>query len=400
MRARVSCLANNKCTLNDNVFFNSSAILLKYGEHTWGKDVKKYLHDFTNWLNPDFQKSLPSSNYRSMIDSWIEQRDWSIEYALQAIGDNHPLSQYVADELMRLKFDGFIALDGFKEQNCASFSPNNLVTIGFDVNTMSISSLTDRRGSTTVEYAGGDNRLARLVYETFSTQDINDFLKQYLLDPSQTYAYKDLGKPGLPDTVQHSRSTAHANGTCYAQANTFLMQGSFAEDLVKNYGAPSQVWLEVTVPDDAYPKQDMAINITIYIIGKTATRLPESLSVAFQPNPKAVDVGSLSVSKLGQYINALDVVKNGSKHVHSVDEGGVAYSHTGFKVIPWDTSLVSVGGTNVLPVPMETPDLMDGFGFNILNNLWGTNYVMWYPFIDEDNSSKYRFTMILPKETR
>lgn len=405
MRARKACLADGKCSLtSDDAFFNFSFYLLKYGEHTWGYDVDKYLHDYTNWLNPDFQKQLSTDNYQSMIASWVEQRDWSIKYSLESITPHHPLSQYVANELNRLKFNGSVSLHGFERHDCGSFSPkNSRVTLHFDTDTMSISSLTDQRGGASdgIEYAGGEYRLAQLVYKTYSALDMDSFVEHYAFDFSIDNPHKDFGKPGLPDTVKHSQSTAHAlPASCFARDSTFLMQGSFARELVGEYGAPAQVWLEVTLPDETLdPQRDTTINITVYLVNKTATRLPESLSVAFQPNPQAVDVNSLSISKLGQYVGVLDIVKNGSKHVHCADDGGVAYGQPGFKVVAWDTNLVSVGGANVLPVPMETPDLMGGFSFNIFNNLWNTNYIMWYPFLEEDKSSKYRFTLILPKRS-
>ena len=34
------------------------------------------------------------------------------------------------------------------------------------------------------------------------------------------------------------------------------------------------------------------------------------------------------------------------------------------------------GKPTPFPVPMATPDVSDGFSFNIVNNMWGTNYVM------------------------
>lgn len=30
-----------------------------------------------------------------------------------------------------------------------------------------------------------------------------------------------------------------------------------------------------------------------------------------------------------------------------------------------------------------------------MNNLWGTNYIMWYSFVEEDKDQQYRFIVIL-----
>ena len=41
MRLRAGCLASGQCSMSDR-FVAFSMMLLKSGEHTWGKDVKTY----------------------------------------------------------------------------------------------------------------------------------------------------------------------------------------------------------------------------------------------------------------------------------------------------------------------------------------------------------------------
>ena len=36
-----------------------------------------------------------------------------------------------------------------------------------------------------------------------------------------------------------------------------------------------------------------------------------------------------------------------------------------------------------------------GLGYNVFNNIWNTNYVLWYPFADEDKNLKARFSLRL-----
>ena len=52
-----------------------------------------------------------------------------------------------------------------------------------------------------------------------------------------------------------------------------------------------------------------------------STHIQEFLSALFKPNTNLVDAKTLSVSKLGRYINVLDVITKGSKYVHSSDKG-------------------------------------------------------------------------------
>ncbi len=102
----------------------------------------------------------------------------------------------------------------------------------------------------------------------------------------------------------------------------------------------------------------------------------------------------MAVGKLGEYINVLDVIKNGSKHLHGSDHG-ISYEE-GFNVTAYDSGVVCVGAPTAFPTPAVQPSVTQGFSFAIYNNVWGTNYIMWYPYLPEDKSSLYRFKMVLP----
>lgn len=58
--------------------------------------------------------------------------------------------------------------------------------------------------------------------------------------------------------------------------------------------------------------------------------------------------------------------------------------------------MVQVGAPlSPLPVPAAPPDPANGFAFNLHNNAWGTNYVMWYPFDEEDKDIAFRMRFTL-----
>ena len=403
LRLRTECLNINKCSLNDVRFYNFSVFLLKYGEHTWGKDVKSYLKDFTDWEDASFQPLMfELNNYNDIVSSWLEQRLWSVDYALEALG-NHPLRDTIVENLGKLYYNGrFPTLNtNYQPVQCGKFTHGG-ISFEFSKAMMAIKSLNDSRGSSNVTFGGSakdDHLLGQLVYNAYNHEDYLYFLNNYLVE-NTSFAPKDFGKPGL-QSVKISNSTPKAY-YCWEKedkhngAYSVLVQGLFSENIVKEYGGPQVVWLEVSLLKVTDPKKPVDINMTLYLVNKSPCRIPESLSFYFRPNGSVVDSSKMTVSKLGQYIDVLDVIKNGSKHVHSTDEGVRYNSAVPLKVKAWDTNVVSVGGTNVFPVPMETPDPDKGFAFNIFNNLWGTNYVMWYPYRPTDASSKYRFTMTLP----
>jgi hypothetical protein len=111
----------------------------------------------------------------------------------------------------------------------------------------------------------------------------------------------------------------------------------------------------------------------------------------------------------------MQVMRNGSHSMHAVDDvTGVSVAAPINKqqqqqqqrqqqqqqqlvarvlsITPLDSPLVSPGEPLVLPNVQHQPDLAKyGVNFNLHNNLWGTNYVMWVPYQHtEDSSSNSR----------
>lgn len=58
-----------------------------------------------------------------------------------------------------------------------------------------------------------------------------------------------------------------------------------------------------------------------------------------------------------------------------------------------DAALVSPGEPTAFPNTRLQPDLTKGMAFNLANNLWGTNYVMWQPYEEEQQRMRFRFLL-------
>jgi len=54
---------------------------------------------------------------------------------------------------------------------------------------------------------------------------------------------------------------------------------------------------------------------------------------------------------------------------------------------------VSFGPPNPFPIPLTKPDYSQGVGVNLYNNIWGTNYIMHYPYLAGEQNSKFRFRL-------
>jgi len=54
--------------------------------------------------------------------------------------------------------------------------------------------------------------------------------------------------------------------------------------------------------------------------------------------------------------------------------------------------VVADGLPHVFPAPLQPlSGPITGFAFNIYNNIWDTNYVMWYPYHNADADFRARF---------
>ena len=69
---------------------------------------------------------------------------------------------------------------------------------------------------------------------------------------------------------------------------------------------------------------------------------------------------------------------------------------SGYQCLIWrcrslDAALVSPGEPTPFPNVRHAPDLARGMAFNLANNIWGTNYVMWQPYMREGETMRFRF---------
>ena len=103
------------------------------------------------------------------------------------------------------------------------------------------------------------------------------------------------------------------------------------------------------------------------------------------------------MDKLGEniQINKLDMQKmRGSAHQHGILSGfEYAYDKDFVRVRSVDAGVIVTGKPTGFPCPFDTPDLSYGVSTMIANNLWGVNYVMWYPFEKEDANILFRYVL-------
>ena len=168
----------------------------------------------------------------------------------------------------------------------------------------------------------------------------------------------------------------------------------------------TSAWRALSVPLHAPAAGALALNATLMIYGKTATRLSEGLFL--RVNAKGAADGSaaaLALDKLGAWVDPRAVVQGGSHKQHAVgwrgvrssalQAGGVAASLT---VASSSAMLVNVGEPNILPYPVNASAWAptEGWQWLLSNNGWGTNYPLWSPFLPTGNADQqWAFTLTL-----
>ena len=129
-----------------------------------------------------------------------------------------------------------------------------------------------------------------------------------------------------------------------------LFQQRLDPVVVKEFGGAAELWQRY---DFLKSSSGVNVSITLHAVNKTATRITESWWLRFNPKASAaLKPSSMRLSKLGALIDPLDIVFNGSKTLHGLDEGGIVYGDKGsFQLASLDGELESlvrcfVYGTN------------------------------------------------------
>jgi hypothetical protein len=104
------------------------------------------------------------------------------------------------------------------------------------------------------------------------------------------------------------------------------------------------------------------------------------------------------------FISPLDVMVNGSQAQHGITRSlSVFYgndsvgSNSDFSVSSLDALIVSPTRSPFPAVkPLQPSDLDGGMSFNLFNNVWNTNFPLFYPYRDteRDQSLLFRFRFL------
>ena len=370
--------------------------LLLVAEHSWGRDVKRWLSDWRNWEKKDFYAArerdhstpedvMPAGeelreftlrheptfvaglcSYQKMESSWEEQREY-VENAVNALPQ--PWQDEARQRLAALRPESAPA--------CAEpVAQRDFPLNGWHVQVQEDGSLRllEKDGR-----AYQNAWLGRLVYEVYSAKTVFDNLEAYNRDLEHTrvWAEGDFAKPGL-DKVANLTDEAYAYSVTGVerQGNTLRVCLRANETAGERFGAPRVAVASYTFGD--------ALDMELCWYQKDASRIPEGLffgvSLDFQEGQ------AFTLSKLDQPVDPYRVREGGNRKLHASPairwEGGELHS--------WHAPLVSVGGRHLYDENEAYGSAGDGMYYLLCNNRWGTNFPLWY-----GENARFAFTLKL-----
>jgi len=380
-RLRQAWMAEKRPETASTSFDRFSRFLLRVPEHTWGMDEKTFLGDYIHYRPEQLARVRNEPRFRTFAASWEEKHGY-LEQAVRSLDGSALASEAQAalDAAAPQRF----SLDPYQPAG----SEDLLIagahfTVGIDPGTGAINHLVDHRSGTA--YAGPDRLLGLFRYQTFSQEDYDHYLDEYLSKKPE-WAILDFSKPGIQEAGAVSLMWQPERAERYTRRDTqgvhLLARVHMPEMAWKDFGCPEEIFLAVDLPQD-----EPVIRLDLRWFKKQANRLPEAAWFSFKPvtDPD----GSWHFEKMGRWISPRQVIAKGNRRLHAV-ERRIYYADGSrrLQIETLDAPLAAPGEPALLRFHQDLPAVEGGVHFNLYNNVWGTNFPMWF-----DQDARFRFTL-------
>lgn len=384
--------------------------LLTLCEHTWGMDVKRHLSDIGLYLKKHFKKARKTDKPRlyslnksvlrwqlitakkrregeynkgsySVIEkSWQEQRDY-ITKALENMSEEH--RQQAESRLRKLMPQGPFEKDGWRHvKDSASMKSN-----GFELSLNAFGGI--RNLSINDATVFEENNSPLIDYCSYGAKDYDFWLKNYSrgVGIHNFWVIPDFARPALDafegqypqGAFPYKLSAVYTNEDMSQLIACLYIDVKISEEL----GAPRNMEIKYSV-------ENKKLIAEIIFTDKDASRLTEALWAHICAN---IDKGSLRYKKFGQLIDPYDVVRNGNRNLAAVESVQFDINGNTYEIKNCHAPLVALGKGKILRFDNEYADISEGISFCLHNNVWGTNFPLWY-----ENNAYFRFELSMLKK--
>ncbi len=216
-------------------------------------------------------------------------------------------------------------------------------------------------------------------YRSYTSKDYDYWFSHYSrnFEENGVWAYPDFGRPLLkyadgkyPEGRFYYKMTdaVVAKEENAVKVSVNLKCDETACDLA---GAPRTIQVLYTI--DA-----QGVSFDVLWLDKDANRTTEAIFLHLYP---AFD--NFSLTKLGSSIDYKSVVSMGGRNLHAVEKCTFKCSGEEFEIQNLHSPLISLGQGKILEYDNKIEDCAtDGISYVLYNNVWGTNFPLWY----EDNA--------------
>ena len=340
--------------------------LLFIPEHTWGLDEKTHLDDTTNFKRDEFNKVRTGARFIKMERSWAEQRDY-LTTAIQGLDKKEAeAAQLILNEYKLPRFTP----EGYKKV----FDVYNIHDINgykIQINETGAICYLEKDGHV---YCDAKHLWCKPLYEAFCKVDYDRFISQYLLS-TPDWALRDNAKLGMDSAIDYHIAAQTKISGLYIKDNQAVITMEIKGEAHELYGSPKNFAAILEFQNDR-------IHVDFAWWDKPATRVAEAIWLGF-----CVKSNDIKLHKLGELINPHEVAEYGNRALHAVEYGIYAGDIT---IETIDAPLVAPGIPSLLNFGNSQPDLSKGVYFNLYNNVWATNFRMWY---EED--ARFSFVVYL-----
>lgn len=387
-----SWLADGRLSRTDGCYAQLADNLLCVAEHTWGMDMKTYFADYEHYLRPDFERarqkdivelrhplrgfpqnlitlhqrrcgSYRPGSYRAMEKSWAEQRAY-LDRALEKLPK--PLQNEAAQALSALRPQTLPPLAGEELQRNVDYHCK-----GWSIRINEYGGIGALSHET--EQVIRENNRPAVEYYSYGKSNYDFWLTHYTRNRKATAAWSlgDFARPLLK----------------YADAK--YPQGRFAYRFQQGCVQPSADQLRISVLLSIAPKCHEALGaaktvqlvytlraggltIELFWIDKPASRLTESTVFRLYP---ACTQEEIRYTKIDTEIDPMTVVQNGNRNVSAVWD-----MHFGpYRFANRHAALIGLGKGKILRFDNQFESVeQNGVSYLLHNNVWGTNFPLWY----------------------
>ncbi len=360
--------------------------LLLVCEHTWGLDLKKYLTDFRNWNRADFEAARRADRLKDEWGLGLGYDD-CFDFARREFERLKPENiswedrSYSLFESSHREQRAYIekALELLPEDMRKEADRALAVKAPEAIGEERPEALSAKLGDYSLRYEKGRVRLSREgeellhlglpMYQEVGLAAFDRLCGHYLTDmeANRVWALPDNAKPGaeLSDAPREDRE--HRPGYIRAALleGGWQLEGSFDPAPVQSAGCPRGFRL-------LFEKKEEGLLVTLLLSDKAANRKPEALYLPMELSR----YGELRLQKIEEWVGPDDGIPGGNLRLHGIQSLRCPREGGWLEIRPLDTSLVCLWAPKPLDFAGEAAN--GKLYFNLYNNLWGTNFKMWY----------------------